>query len=181
MKSNKITLLTLSLFLSFSISAQIKPFIPLFIPKAPIKKQKITYLSKSDFGMYKIQPYKRLIPQSLVNEKDIIAPYGDMAIIKTDQSINRIGKNTLVRHIFTGKILPLSGDIVVLLKNGVSINALQKACEVKLQIVNDYKGTRIIIVRNTEIDILLTRQALKKTGLVEEVRIQVIGNHYHTT
>ena len=168
MKFNKIAVLTASVLLSSSAFANADK--DLIKPETKVTKHVV---QKADFGAYKIERNLVYIPKSVASINNVIATKGNMAIVKSDTTIDRVAKGTLVRNTLTNEVSALSGNISVLLKKGVSAN--QVAEESGLSLVSAYAGTQIAVLKVTGTqDLLKASESLKASGLVKVARIEVL-------
>lgn len=171
MKLNKLTVLTASIFLASSVAAHAGMDKDLSLPKAK-QVTKFNHV-KSDFGSYVVKRDLAYIPATIADANNVISSNGSMAIVKANAPVDRVGKGTLVRNTLTNEISPLSGNISVLLKSGVTANDVSSATG--LDIVSAYAGTQIAVLRVTgEQDLIEARKQLKSSGLVKVAKIEVL-------
>jgi hypothetical protein len=169
MKLNKLVV-TASVLLSTSVIAQTvteREFIK------PVTQAAKHVVQKADFGSYKVERNLAYMPKSVVSIENIVAIKGAMAIVRTNTPVQLVSKGTLVRNTFTDVVSPLSGNISILLKEGIS--AQQVSEETGLSIVSAYAGTNIAVVKvNKSQDLIEASKQLKASGLVKVAKIEVL-------
>ncbi|PAJ73602.1 hypothetical protein CJF42_14945 [Pseudoalteromonas sp. NBT06-2] len=170
MKLNKLSVVTASVLLSTSVMAQAlveREFIK------PVKKVSKYTAQKVDFGSYKVERNLIYIPKSVASTENIVSTKGIMAIVRTDSPVQLVSKGTLVRNTFTDVVSPLSGNISLLLKQGVSVQ--QVSDETGLSVVSAYAGTNLAVVKVKEgQDLIEASKQLKASGLVKVAKIEVL-------
>lgn len=126
-----------------------------------------------DFGMYKVEKGLALVPATIAAEAAVIEKRGNDVVIKLDKQTDIVAPGTLVRNIITGKLAPVSGNISVLLAEGVSANDI--AMQTGLSVVSSFSGTglAVVAVANNQ-DVIEAAKKLRQTGLVKEARIEVL-------
>jgi len=170
MKFNKIAVLTASVLLSSSVMAQVIADKGLLTPVNKVAKH---IVQKGDFGAYKVERNLAYVPQSLADANSVISTKGSMAIVKIDAPVDHVTKGTLVRNTLTNEVSALSGNISVLLKDGIS--AAQVSSETGLVIVSSYAGTQIAVLKVTGTqDLIEASNLLKSSGLVKVAKIEVL-------
>jgi len=169
MKLNKL-LVTVSVLLSTSVIAQSvteREFIK------PVTKTAKHVVQKADFGSYKVERNLAYMPKSVASLENIVATKGTMVIVRTNTPVQLVSKGTLVRNTFTDVVSPLSGNISILLKEGIS--AQQVSEETGLSVVSAYAGTSLAVVKVTEgQDLIEASKQLKASGLVKVAKIEVL-------
>ncbi|MFY8350652.1 hypothetical protein AAEU29_08985 [Pseudoalteromonas sp. SSM20] len=140
--------------------------------KVDTQKQ-VQQLSKADFGMYKVEKGLALVPSSIAAADSVIASKGENAVVALEVPNDLVKPGSLVRNIFTGNLAPLSGNISILLKKGVSANDVAAATGLKLE--SSFSGTDLAVVSVAENqDVLKAQELLKASGLIKEARIEVL-------
>ncbi|MBU2892906.1 hypothetical protein KO495_06160 [Colwellia sp. D2M02] len=172
MKLNKIVVLATSVLLSTNVMAQQSQLVEL--PKAEKVSTKFS-LDKTDFGTYIIERDLAYLPTAIADVDAVIGTKGAMSLVKTNQPIKHITKGTLVRNTLTNELAALSGNISVLLKEGVS--AEQLSAETGLAVVSVYEGTKIAVFKVTgQQDIIAARKQLEESGFTKVVKIEVLDS-----
>ncbi|GAA0810019.1 hypothetical protein GCM10009111_00280 [Colwellia asteriadis] len=170
MKFNKIALLTASVLLSTSVIAQVNADRDLLTPTSSTTKHTV---QKADFGSYKVERNLAYIPTSVASSDIVIATKGSMALVNASSPVTNVTKGTLVRNTLTNEVSPLSGNISVLLKPGVSAGDVSS--ETGLTLVSAYAGTKIAVFKVTgSQDLIEESKKLKASGLVKVARIEVL-------
>lgn len=126
-----------------------------------------------DFAMYKVEKGLALVPATIAAEDAVIEKRGNDVVVKLDKHSDIVAPGTLVRNIITGKLAPVSGNISVLLAEGVSANDI--AAQTGLSVVSSFVGTglAVVAVANDQ-DVIEAAKQLRQTGLVKEARIEVL-------
>lgn len=172
MKFNKLTAVSASVLLTTSVFAHANLDKDLSLDK-PVNKVAKYKHQKADFGSYVIQRDLAYVSASVANSESIISTNGNMAVVKANSPVEYVGKGTLVKNTFTNEISPLSGNISVLLKAGISANEVSSATG--LEVVSSYAGTQIAVLKVTgKQDIIEARNQLKASGLVKVAKIEVL-------
>lgn len=128
---------------------------------------------KPDFGMYKVEKSLALVPATIAAEDAVIEKRGNDVVIKLDKQNDVVYPGSLVRNIFTGNLAPVSGNISVLLAEGVS--AQDVATQTGLKLISSFGGTGLAVVAvASNQDVLDAAKQLRKSGLVKEARIEVL-------
>jgi len=142
----------------------------------PVKKMGKYISQETDFGSYKVERNLAYIPKSIAKYEKIVSIEGLMAIVRTNNYTQQIvTKNSLVRNSFNNTISPLSGNIIILLKDDISIDQIVK--ETGLTLVSNYAGTNLAVVSvNGGQDLVEASKQLKTSGLVKSARIEVLDN-----
>ncbi len=172
MKFNKLTAITASVLLTTSVFAHANLDKDLRLEKPVNKVTKYKY-EKADFGSYVVQRDLAYVSASVADTDSVISTNGNMAVVKANTPVEYIGKGTLVRNTFTNKISPLSGNISVLLKPGVTAHDVSAATG--LEVVSAYADTQIAVLKVTgKQDLVEARNQLKASGLVKVAKIEVL-------
>ncbi len=173
MKFNKIAVLTASVLLSTTVVAQNVLDKNLIKPEVKSKQVQRDFAQTTDFGSYIVERELAYVPSSVVNTDMVISTKGSMSLVKTDNRIDQVIKGTLVKNILTNEFGTLSGNISVLLKDGVSADDI--ATETGLTVVTSYAGTQIAVLKVTGTqDIIEANKQLKLSGLVKVAKIEVL-------
>lgn len=172
MKFNKVVFL--GAVACFSVAASASSLIS---SEKPVKKvEKLKYTS-SDFGAYKVERNLKLIPQSVASDQHIVSLKGSMAVVDVEHPADLVTKGTLVRNIFTNNLTSLSGNITVLLADGVV--AKDVAENTGLRLVSSFSGTKVAVFAvNENQDVLKASGLLKDSGMVKEAKIEVSETIY---
>ena len=77
----------------------------------------------------------------------------------------------------TGELAPLSGNINVLLKDGVTAD--QVSSQLGLTLVVSYPNTKLAVFKaSPDADVIEVAAAIKSSGLVKSARIEVLETIY---
>jgi len=102
---------------------------------------------------------------------------GEITVVSVETSSDVVTKGTLVRNIFTNNLTSLSGNITILLKDGMSASDVASAAGLK--VVSLFPGTKIAVLAvNDGQDILVASKQLKASGLIKEAKIEVLETIY---
>lgn len=178
MKFNKLIAMTTLVCLSGLANANIvdKGF---DLPSVEKKKfAKVTYTA-SKLGAYKVEPLMATIPSSIASTDSVVVSKGAMSIVNIDaaSASDVVGKGSIVRHILTNKLTTLTGNITVLLNNGVSADAL--ATEVGMEVVSVFTKANIAILKVSEgKDLVEAYNMLRASALAAESKIEVTSTIY---
>ena len=170
MKIKQLIVLGAAACISFGATANTSSDKELQLPKKQVAKLKF---DKADFGSYKIEKNLRLVPSSVASEEHVVMQKGEMTVVSVDKSSDVVTKGTLVRNIFTNNLTSLSGNITILLKDGMSASDVASAAGLK--VVSLFPGTKIV---NDGQDILVASKQLKESGLIKEAKIEVLETIY---
>lgn len=174
MKVKQLIVLGAVACISFTATSSMNIDKDLQLPKKPVTKLKF---NKADFGSYKIEKNLRLVPSSVASEEHVIMQKGEMAVVSVEGSSDTVTKGTLVRNIFTNNLTLLSGNITVLLKDGVDAN--DAALATGLKVISVFPGTQIAVLAiNDGQDILAASEQLKASGFAKEAKIEVLETIY---
>jgi len=174
MKINKLVILGAAACISLSATAGSVADKKLQLPKKPVTSVKY---SKTDFGSYKVEQNLRLVPVSVAADEHVVSKQGDMAVVQTTAESQLVTKGTLVRNVLTNNLTSLSGNITILLKDGIS--ATEVAQLSGLKVVSVFPGTKIAVLAvNDGQDILTAAEQLKSSGYTKEARIEVLETIY---
>ena len=171
MKIKQLIVLGAAACISFGATANTSSDKELQLPKKQVAKLKF---DKADFGSYKIEKNLRLVPSSVASEEHVVMQKGEMTVVSVDKSSDVV---TLVRNIFTNNLTSLSGNITILLKDGMSASDVASAAGLK--VVSLFPGTKIAVLAvNDGQDILVASKQLKESGLIKEAKIEVLETIY---
>lgn len=161
--------------IAVAMTAQAQPELP--GNKLPIKDTvKQLEIVQPDFGSYKVEWNLQFVPASAVGNKKVVHKMGKMAIVETT-TLSNVNTNSVVRNILTGNLAPVSGNINVLLKPGVTAD--QVSSQLGLTLVVSYPNTRLAVFKAADdADLIDTASAIKATGLVSNARIEVLDTIY---
>ncbi|KPZ63889.1 hypothetical protein AN392_02844 [Pseudoalteromonas sp. P1-16-1b] len=130
-----------------------------------------------DFGSYKVEKNLRLVPSSVASDDHVVMRKGEITVVSVETSSDVVTKGTLVRNIFTNNLTSLSGNITILLKDGMSASDVASAAGLK--VVSLFPGTKIAVLAvNDGQDILVASKQLKASGLIKEAKIEVLETIY---
>ncbi|PWK54366.1 S8 family serine peptidase [Pleionea mediterranea] len=173
MSLKKTVLLSASIMTALAVSAQSPT--PL-LESAPKKTVKQINMAQPDFGGYKVERKLKYVPVSQIGQQKVIKKTQSMAIVET-ASQTTVTKNTVVRNILTGELAPLSGNINVLLKDGVTAD--QVSSQLGLTLVVSYPNTKLAVFKaSPDADVIEVAAAIKSSGLVKSARIEVLETIY---
>ncbi|WP_404341564.1 hypothetical protein [Pseudoalteromonas mariniglutinosa] len=145
--------------------------------KLAAKQASSLKFTQTDFGSYKVEKSLRLVPASVVADQHVVMRKGDMAVVNATQSSDLVTKGTLVRNILTDNLTSLSGNITVLLKDGMSADDIAVAMGMK--VVSVFPGTAVAVLAvSANQDILITAKELKSQGYAKEAKIEVLETIY---
>ena len=176
MKFNKIIALSTVVCLSGFANANIidKGFELPSVEKKKIAKIKYT---TSELGAYKVEPLMATIPSSIASTDSVVVSKGAMSIVNIDAASDVVGKGSIVRHTLTNELTTLTGNITVLLNNGVSADAL--ATEVGMEVVSVFTKANIAILKVSEgKDLVEAYNMLRASALAAESKIEVTSTIY---
>ncbi|MBH0076357.1 hypothetical protein I6F48_12425 [Pseudoalteromonas sp. SWYJ118] len=174
MKINKLIVLSTAACISLSASANTSFDERVQLPKKQVSSVKYT---KADFGSYKVERNLRLVPSSVVADEHVVMQKGDMAVVDVASKSDLVTKGTLVRNVLTNSLSSLSGNITVLLKDGIT--ASDVAAAAGLKVVSVFPGTKIAVLAvNDGQDILVAAEQLNASGYAKEARIEVLETIY---
>lgn len=175
MKINKLIVLSAAACISLSATADTSFEKELQLPKNNVVTN--AKFEKADFGSYKVENNLRLVPSSVAAQEHVVMQKGDMSVVNVANSLDIVTKGALVRNILTNTLSTLSGNITVLLKDGV--NASDVAAVTGLKVVSVFPGTMIAVLAvNEGQDILAASAQLKESGYTKEARIEVLETIY---
>lgn len=141
--------------------------------KNTVASKQVKQFDKPDFGTYKVERNLALVPATIAAADAVIEKRGNEAVVKLDKSNDLVTPGTLVRNIFTGNLAPVSGNISVLLGDGVSASDI--AAQTGFKLVSEFTQTGLAVIAVGENqDVLAAAQQLRKLGLVKEARIEVL-------
>lgn len=150
-----------------------------FDKELKLPKQQVSNLkfNKADFGSYKVEKNLRLVPTSVAAGEHIVMQKGQMSVVRVENASDLVSKGTLVRNILTDNLTTLSGNITVLLQDGIS--ASEVALAAGLKVISVFPGTKIAVLSvNEGQDILAASRQLKASGYTKEARIEVLETIY---
>ncbi|MEG3757567.1 hypothetical protein V5096_06360 [Pseudoalteromonas carrageenovora] len=174
MKINKLVILGAAACISLSATAGSAADKELQLPKKSVNSVKY---SKTDFGSYVVEKNLRLVPSSVAADEHVISTKGDMAVVESAAASQLVTKGALVRNVLTNNLTSLSGNITILLKDGIS--ATEVAQLSGLKVVSVFPGTKIAVLAvNDGQDILTAAEQLKSSGYTKEARIEVLETIY---
>ena len=174
MKINKLIVLSTAACISLSASANTSFDERLQLPKKQVSTIKYT---KADFGSYKVERNLRLVPSSVAADEHVVMQKGDMAVVDVASTSDLVTKGTLVRNVLTNSLSSLSGNITVLLKDGITASDIAAAAGLK--VVSVFPGTKIAVLAvNDGQDILVAAEQLNASGYAKEARIEVLETIY---
>ena len=179
MKLNKIIVLSAVACLSGLANANI---IDKDIKLPSLEKKKIiskVQHTNSGLGAYKLEPLMQMIPSAIASEDSIVESRGTMSIVNVANTSTSdvVGKGSIVRHSLTNKLTSLTGNITVLLNNGV--NASELATATGMEVVSVFPKTNIAILKVVEgADLIEAFNNLKASSLVAESRVEVTSTFY---
>jgi len=174
MKMNKLVILGAAACISLSATASSLADKELQLPKKPVNSVKY---SKTDFGSYVVEKNLRLVPTSVAADEYVVSTKGEMAVVESSEASSLVTKGTLVRNVLTNNLTSLSGNITVLLKDGM--NATEVAQLSGLKVVSVFPGTKIAVLAvNEGQDILAAAEQLKSSDYTKEARIEVLETIY---
>lgn len=137
------------------------------------EKPKVRQNEKADFGIYKLQPDLVLVPSSLAGDT-ATGTLNGRAVVK-QVGINADGKvkaDSVVRNLLTGETGVVTGRISVLAKDQASIEELRQQFGLKL--VKSVSEKIAIVQAPTNADLTALMKLIRESGLVKEVRLDVI-------
>ena len=174
MKVKQLIVLGAVACISFTATSSMNIDKDLQLPKKPVTKLKF---NKADFGSYKIEKNLRLVPSSVASDDHVVMRKGEITVVSVETSSDVVTKGTLVRNIFTNNLTSLSGNITILLKDGMSASDVASAAGLK--VVSLFPGTKIAVLAvNDGQDILVASKQLKASGLIKEAKIEVLETIY---
>ncbi|CAM4270815.1 hypothetical protein [Pseudoalteromonas ostreae] len=174
MKVKQLIVLGATACISFGATAHADFDKKLQLPKSQVANLKF---KKADFGSYKIEKGLRLVPSSLASEEYVVMQKGEMSVVTVANSSDVVTKGTLVRNILTDNLSALSGNLTVLLKEGVS--ASDAASAAGLKVVSVFPGTKLVVLAvNNGQDIQIAAKQLKVSGVAKEAKIEVLETIY---
>ncbi|MCW8878365.1 MAG: hypothetical protein OQJ89_11300 [Kangiellaceae bacterium] len=142
-----------------------------------VKQVRKVISTQADFGGYKVEREMAYVPVSQIGKKQVITQTNSMAIVESSTPKKIVNKNTVVRNLLTGELAPVSGNINVLLKKGVSADKLRT--ELGLTLVVSYPNTQLAVFKASEdADLIAVADAIKSSGLVSNARIEVLETIY---
>jgi hypothetical protein len=180
MKFNKLIAMTTVVCLSGLANANI---IDKGLELPLVEKKKITKVkyTPSKLGAYKLEPLMAVIPSAIASADSVVETKGAMSIVNIDidSTSDVVGKGSIVRHSLTNKLTSLTGNITVLLNDGVKASDLAKT--VGMEVVSVFPKTNIAILKATKgNDLLEALAGLKLSGLVAESKVEVTNSIYST-
>lgn len=129
---------------------------------APVMANDST-LEGADVEVYRIIQPKNLSAQSLLNNATSTA--------------FKVTKNTAVHNLLTGKTGLLTGNFIVLAHSEQQLTEL--LATYNLTVVNQLPGSALAVVEAPEdVDLLLLRQQILDSGLVAELRLDVMESRF---
>ncbi len=128
---------------------------------------------KADFGHYVVQRGLKLVPTFVADQSQSLGNVAGQSVVKAEGETSLVTKGTLVKSLFTGELVPLSGRINVLLNDGVSARDL--ANRFGASVVSEFASSGVVVLEVAEgQDLLELKKALAGSQEVREARIEVL-------
>lgn len=175
MKFKNVTITLAALTLSAHAAAANN--LELNVPKNAVVSKQVKGVIKPDFGTYKVERNLALVPASIASADAVIEKRGNEAVVKLDKRNDLVIPGTLVRNIFTGNLAPVSGNITVLVSEGVSANDILVKTGFKLVSEFTETGLAVIAVGDNQ-DVLEAAEELRSLGFVKEARVEVLETRH---
>jgi hypothetical protein len=178
MKFNKIVTIATALCLSGLAQASIIDK-TLITPTLETKKISTVNNTSAEFSTYKVEPLMATVPSAIASADSVVVSKGTMSIVNIDAASvsDVVGKGSIVRHTLTNELTTLTGNVTVLLNNGVSADELATAAG--MEVVSVFSRTNIAILKVSEgKDLVEAYKNLQASGLAAESKIEVTSTIY---
>jgi hypothetical protein len=132
------------------------------------------------YGVYTLQPKLVALPQSLASRSATSQELGNFTLVATDagnKAIEEFRKNAVVQNRITGELGVVTGNLTILLKEGVSIQQLEQ--QFGFTTIESAEKTGVYIVQpSKEQNLLPIREQVERSGLIKVVRLDILEKKY---
>ncbi len=145
-----------------------------------LDKERVRYIHlKPDFGSYHIEKDLTLVNENQVKDRRVIQRANNGVIVtKNITDKKQFSYNTtVVRNINTGKLAPLSGNIIVLLKEGTSAQGIAEKLGVKVYMKFPDSAIAVFSVPNDK-DIVKVYENMVASSSIKSAQIEVLEKKY---
>lgn len=132
------------------------------------------------YGGYVLQSTLVALPQSLANQSVKSEKLGNLALVATakkSEAVNEFRKNAVVQNSITEELGVVTGNLTILLKDGVSIQQLEQQFD--FSIIKSAEEIGFFIVQpDKEQNLIPIQEQMQSSGLTKVVRLDILEKKY---